>query len=325
MFAALIEDAPLLTPRDLADFKKFTSIQFTEERTEQTWHAHKAANPMSRKPSLYCFEYLGGHLPCIKLAIDLGDGDWHTLLDFLEIHFLVKGDFRVRMQIVEKTSSTSDLYPIPIAPCLRAMQATPAVPSCVRGKIVVAILSREMYELFRLGVHRIGDWVVQHAQLFHSPKDYVMEAHLNSNYVQYIFDTDPGCECCQLDIGRLLLEKRLKMERELCDATVGADSLLGRYGVDRIARFFEPPGHYYNFGLLTSRPSTLGSARLNAVYTEVKWHKRRNLLRGLVSCRATPSSHTEETHVLLDTRLLGGVTGKLTLRSFFAGYIVSFL
>ena len=303
MFAALIKDAPTLALYDLADFKECASMKLTNKQ----WAQHKAAYPQSLKPKLRCFEYFGGHLnlPCVKFAFDFGE-DWHCLLDFLhfqEVYFLVKGD--LRMTYYEHIPQTSDLYPIPIA---AGLQTTPIF---VRGEIVLAILSREMNQIFLSGIHRIGDWVFDKAWLFYSPKDYVMEAHLQP---MHYLDSDPGCVCCQtLDVGRR--QFRISMEHDLHNAHVSISGLLELYGVERMARFFQLPGY---MGHLTSR--------LMAVQAEIKWLGRRKLLCGLAVCVPAASFCTEITQrVLLDPRLLGLAACKPSIRSFIAGGILSFL
>lgn len=304
MFASLIKEAPVLTLRDLVVFKKFTSMKLSDKQ----WVLHKTAFPMSLKPPVYCFEHVGGHLPCLQLLFDFGE-DWCCLLDFQEVHFLIEGDFKTRF--LEHTPSTTDFYPIPIAAGLHL------TPTYVRGKVVLGILSREMYDLFISGVHRIGCWVAQKGLLFYSPKDYVMEAHLEDH--QYPFDSDSGCDCCRSILGKQLRMQRIKMGRELYDSSVHVDCLLDQYGVDRMARFFDAPH---------DKQSACGrerSTRLQAVLAEILWRKRFSFLRGVAG---TPfiGFHTEPTQaVLLDARLFGVSKASRRISSFFAGGIVTFL
>lgn len=304
----------MLTPHDLAVFKKFTSTRVSNKQ----WAIHRAAYPLSLKPPVYSFEYLGSdlNLPCVKLAFDFGE-DWCCLLDFQEIHFLVEGDFRsikcldFKTGFLEHIPRTPDLYPIPIAAGLHL------TPTYVRGKVVLGILSREMYDLFISGVHRIGCWVAQKGLLFYSPKDYVMEAHLEDH--QYPFDSDSGCDCCRSILVNPLRMQRIKMRRELYDSSVHVDCLLDQYGVDRMARFFDAPH---------DEQSACGrewSTRLQAVLAEIRWRRRQCFLRGVAG---TPfiGFHTEPTQaVLLDARLFGVSKASRRISSFFAGGIVTFL
>ncbi len=317
MIAALIHDAPTLTPRNLLEL------------------------------NVFLYRLSSTQAPCTKLAFDVGE-DWYDLNAYLpDVSFLVQGQFRMRRtyfgQVV--TPETPDVYPMPVA---RKLQDV--FPTFVRGKVVMAVLSRDMEKLVisKTTTHRVGPWMIQKCRLLYRPKDYVMGMHLeNEAWAHGLYhdqvgffarghwdtmkwDSDPGCDCCRefLEKKAVLRDQhvppvtsrqaaRNQLEWEVCSEWE-VHAVLDTHGPELVARLFHPPGHF----LLCKPPSEI---RQRHFLEEIAWRMRRDLVRGLVSVGFSISTDDDESRqVLLDGRLTGATATK-RVKSFFSGSIVSFL
>jgi hypothetical protein len=348
MIVSLIDSAPVLKPRDFFQLSMFLTPVGT-------------ATPHYKSP-LYAFGIVSGRPSCIKFEYNFGE-EWFDTAELPEVHFLVEGEFENRYMYQyglptafnrqNITPQTLNVYPMPVAQKLHGV-----FPTKIRGKMVLAVLSRAMEDLVFsfYKTHRVRDWILDKGWLAYRPKDYVTEMHLdNETWSHGYYDgagkfiegmwkccqwnSDPGCDCCSAEITTGRRAGRNQMEWDI-SSEWDVDEVLNRHGAERVARFFHPPGHF-----ILSLPPSPDRKRL--FLENIAWRRRRDLVQtaGLfsktIAAPIDPEEHLLllggritivppiypkdcEDKLLLDGRMTGATMTK-RLRSFVTGSVVLFL
>ena len=300
MFADLIDHAPLLTARDLQEFKQFVTLDRLP------------------KQQLRCFSFATTGTQCVKLAVDFGDEwlDW-----FRTCHVLVEGDFRFVSGCTHPNSSTLNVYPMPLEPTF---------PMQFRRKSVFAVFAVGLEHVYNYGTHRIGEWVVSPSspRLSFLPKDYVFDAHLDVN----VYDSDPGCNCCvDLEFSEAETSMRRHQDRQHLEffvRNVNSDEklavILNTHSVDVIDRLLEVfTKEFQQLPYHSESMSMYRANKLAALRKHVSWRRRRDLL--FCSSKEPVVPKLTGTDLLLGDSRLYGRTVLNRVRSLYIGAVLSFL
>ena len=182
--------------------------------------------------------------PCVKVSVDFGPEYTHVLPwqpnEFIFFDFFVQGDFLLTDEF-PIGADTSKVLPMPV---------TSQTLLCVRGKVVVAVLSKQVRKDYWRGYHRLGDWIVEPDALRvrFVPKDYVFQKHLELP----AYNSRTDCSCCPI-LSRTeawdTTQANLKLQSDLAHAVVYETDeacvfKVVKFGPDVVERFMDTANNY---------------------------------------------------------------------------------